>query len=159
VGESEGRPFIVMELVAGSTLRELLAGGPLATKRLLSIAVQAAEGLAKAHASGIVHRDLKPQNLMVTEDGLVKSLDFARSKLTQAEVASGATEAPTATAATEPGIVMGTVGYMSPEQALGKPLDYRSDQFSFGSIVYEMTTGKRAFARVSTPETLSAIIR
>src|SRR5262249_34660817 len=143
VGESEGRPFIVMELVAGSTLRELLAGGPLATKRLLSIAVQAAEGLAKAHASGIVHRDLKPENLMVTEDGLVKILDFGLAKLTQPEVVSGATEAPTASGGTEAGIVMGTIGYMSPEQALGKPLDYRSDQFSFGSIVYEMTTGQR----------------
>ena len=157
--EADGGIAIVMELVSGRTLRELLAEGARPIRQWLSIAVQTAEGLAKAHAAGIVHRDLKPENLMVTDDGLVKILDFGLAKLTQPEDPSGATEAPTVSGATEPGIVMGTAGYMSPEQALGRPLDYRSDQFSLGSIVYEMATGKRAFTRASTPETLSAIIR
>ena len=157
--DTDGGLAIVMELVSGRTLREILADGALPLRRWLSIAVQAAEGLAKAHAAGIVHRDLKPENLMVTDDGLVKILDFGLAKLTQPDEPSGATQAPTMSGATEPGIVMGTAGYMSPEQALGKPLDFRSDQFALGSIVYEMATGKRAFVRASTPETLSAIIR
>jgi Tol biopolymer transport system component len=150
---------IVMELVSGRTLRETIAEGALAPKKWLDIASQAAEGLARAHASGIVHRDLKPENLMISDDGLVKILDFGLAKLTQPEEATGATQGPTASGGTEPGIVMGTVGYMSPEQARGKPLDFRSDQFSLGSIAYEMATGRRAFSRESTPETLSAIIR
>jgi len=150
---------IVMELVPGKTLRAVLSEGAPHTRRWLSIAAQAAEGLARAHASGIVHRDLKPENLMVTNEELVKILDFGLAKLTEPEEASGATQAPTVSRGTEPGFVMGTVGYMSPEQALGKALDFRSDQFSLGAILYEMATGKRAFARASTPETLSAIIR
>jgi serine/threonine protein kinase len=150
---------IVMELASGPTLRAVLAEGALPTRRWLAIAVQTAEGLARAHSAGIVHRDLKPENLVVTEDGLVKILDFGLAKLTQREQVSGATEAPTVSGRTEPGVVMGTAGYMSPEQALGKPVDFRSDQFSLGSILYEMSTGNRAFARASTPETLSAIIR
>jgi eukaryotic-like serine/threonine-protein kinase len=159
IGQGPSGSFIAMELVEGATLRELLAEGALPTKRLLQIAAQVADGLAKAHGAGIVHRDLKPENVMVTNDGLVKILDFGLAKLTQPEDPSGATQSPTVSGATEPGLVMGTVGYMSPEQALGKPLDFRSDLFSFGSIVYEMATGKRAFARGSAPETLAAIIR
>ncbi len=159
IGETGGTSWIAMELVEGRTLRELLGDGPIPIKRLLTVAAQAGDGLAKAHGAGIVHRDLKPENLMVTPDGFVKILDFGLAKLTAPEDGSGATAAPTVSGGTEPGIVMGTVGYMSPEQALGKVLDFRSDQFSLGSILYEMATGKRAFQRGSTPETLSAIIR
>src|SRR6478736_2324874 len=160
VGETDGTTYIAMELVDGKTLRELLAAGePLPTKRLLDIAVQTAEGLAKAHAAGIVHRDLKPENLMVTKDGFVKILDFGLAKLTE-PVSQDASILPTAIAApTQPGTVMGTAGYMSPEQASGQPVDYRSDQFTLGAILYEMATGKRAFQRKTGAETLVAIMR
>ena len=159
IGESGGTSFMAMELVEGVTLRELLADGALPTKRLLAIAAQTADGLAKAHAAGIVHRDLKPENVMITRDGYAKILDFGLAKLTQPEDTSGATQGPTMTAGTEPGVIMGTVGYMSPEQAVGHALDFRSDLFAFGSILYEMATGRRAFARASAPETLAAIIK
>ena len=159
IGSSNGVEFIAMELVEGRTLREVLADGAIPTRRLLAIAAQAADGLAKAHGAGIVHRDLKPENLMVSSDGFVKILDFGLAKLTHPEEASGQTTAPTVSGATEPGVVMGTAGYMSPEQALGRPVDFRSDQFSLGSILYEMATGRRAFSRDSAPETLTAIIR
>ncbi len=160
IGESGGTSYIAMEMVDGSTLREMLAEGALPTKKLLAIAAQVADGLAKAHGAGIVHRDLKPENVMVTKDGFVKILDFGLAKLTQPDVPEGQqTHAPTASAGTEPGVVMGTVAYMSPEQALGKALDFRSDQFSLGSMLYEMAAGKRAFARASAPEGMAAIIR
>src|SRR5499427_5846072 len=160
VAETDGALYIAMELVEGKTLRELVASGePLATKRLLDIAVQTAEGLAKAHGAGIVHRDLKPENLMVSKDGYVKILDFGLAKLTETPAASDASALPTMAAPTEPGTVMGTVGYMSPEQASGQPVDFRSDQFSLGAILYEMATGKRAFLRKTGAETLVAIIR
>ena len=129
-------------------------------RELLRIGTQVAEGLAKAHAAGIVHRDLKPENLMVTEDGHVKILDFGLAKLTQPDGSgAGKTQAPTVSGATEEGIILGTVGYMSPEQATGQAVDFRSDQFSFGSILYEMATGRRAFVRPSAPQTLTAIIQ
>jgi hypothetical protein len=160
LGSSEGVSWIAMERVEGETLRALLAGGPIPLRKLLSYATQVAEGLAKAHARGIVHRDLKPENVMVTREGVVKILDFGLAKLTGASPESGElTQSPTASLGTEAGVVMGTVGYMSPEQAQGGVLDFRSDQFSFGSILYEMATGKRAFSRASAPETLTAIIR
>jgi TolB-like protein/Tfp pilus assembly protein PilF/predicted Ser/Thr protein kinase len=157
IGEDDGTHYIVMELVEGKTLRELLEEGPLSTETMLPLATQIAEGLAKAHAAGIVHRDLKPENLMVTEDGLVKILDFGLAKLVPQGAEEGS-EAPTETRVTQQGVFLGTVPYMSPEQAASRPLDYRSDQFSFGSILYEMATGKRAFQKDTLPETLAAII-
>jgi Tol biopolymer transport system component len=160
VDRSDSTSFIVMELVEGKTLREVLAGGLLPVRKLLQIGTQIAEGLAKAHSAGIVHRDVKPENVMITKDGLVKILDFGLAKLTHPDLESNLhTEAPTASEGTRPGILMGTVSYMSPEQASGHPVDFRSDQFSLGSILYEMATGKRAFQRASVPQTLTAIIQ
>ena len=142
VGEADGTTYIAMELVEGRTLRELLASGePLPTKRLLDVAVQTADGLAKAHSAGIVHRDLKPENVMVSKDGYVKILDFGLAKLTET-VSQDGSALPTAIGATAPGTVMGTAGYMSPEQASGRAVDSRSDQFSLGVVLYEMLTGR-----------------
>jgi len=161
IGEADGALYIAMELVEGRSLRELVASGePLPTRRTLDLAAQIAEGLAKAHAAGIVHRDLKPENLMISKDGFVKILDFGLAKLTESASAEHHSALPTAVAPpTEPGTVMGTAGYMSPEQASGQAVDYRSDQFTLGAIVYEMATGKRAFQRKTGAETLAAIIR
>jgi Tol biopolymer transport system component len=147
-----------MELVEGKTLRDLLFSGPLPIKKVLAVGAQVAEGLARAHEAGIVHRDLKPENVMVTKDGRVKILDFGLAKLTHTSADSGeGTNIPTETG-TGAGVVMGTVGYMSPEQASGQPVDYRSDQFSFGSILYELLTGKRAFQKKTGVDTLAAIL-
>jgi Tol biopolymer transport system component/predicted Ser/Thr protein kinase len=161
IGEADGTIYIAMELVEGKTLRELVASDePLPTKKLLEFAVQIAEGLAKAHAVGIVHRDLKPENLMISKDGYVKILDFGLAKLTEPVSGLEVSALPTAVASpTQPGTVMGTAGYMSPEQASGQALDFRSDQFTLGAILYEMATGKRAFQRKTNAETLVAIIR
>ena len=159
IGQADSVSYIAMELVEGTTLRELLLAGSLPLKKILQIAAQVADGLAKAHEAGIVHRDLKPENVMVTEDGRVKILDFGLAKVAQPDSDTAASVSPTITRGTEPGIVMGTVGYMSPEQASGHPLDFRSDQFSFGSVLYEMATGRRAFEGNTKPEILAAIIR
>jgi len=157
IGSEGSTVYIAMELVDGRTLREVLHAGPLPTKKLLDLAYQTADGLAKAHEAGIVHRDLKPENVMVTKDGAVKILDFGLAKLLKPQ-AEETSNVPTAQA-TQAGTVLGTVGYMSPEQASGRPLDFRSDQFALGSIFYEMATSKRAFQRGTTAETLTAIIR
>jgi Tol biopolymer transport system component/predicted Ser/Thr protein kinase len=160
IGEADGVSFIAMELVSGRTLRELLVPGPIPLKRLLPMAAQVADGLAKAHAAGIVHRDLKPENLMISKDGFVKILDFGLAKLIPGGFeSSGGTNLPTMTRATEEGTVLGTVGYMSPEQASGQAAEFRSDQFSFGAILYEMLAGKRAFERPTPVQTLSAVIQ
>jgi eukaryotic-like serine/threonine-protein kinase len=156
VGSQDGTTYIAMELVEGRMLREVLASAPLPTKKLLDIAFQIADGLAKAHLAGIVHRDLKPENVMISRDGFAKILDFGLAKLTPS-ASEGVSAVPTITETT-PGAVLGTVGYMSPEQASGQAIDFRSDQFSFGAILYEMATGKRAFAKDSAIDTLSAIL-
>ncbi|MFY9552049.1 MAG: protein kinase [Thermoanaerobaculia bacterium] len=160
IGGTNGTVYIAMELIEGKTLRELVASDePVPTKKLLDIAVQTAEGLAKAHSVGIVHRDLKPENIMVSKDGFAKIFDFGLAKLTEPG-AQAQSVLPTAIASpTEPGTVMGTAGYMSPEQASGQSVDFRSDQFTLGAILYEMATGKRAFQRKTGAETLVAIIR
>ena len=158
IGSADSVSYIVMELVEGKTLRELLFAGPLPTKRILQLSSQIADGLARAHEAGIVHRDLKPENVMVTKDGRVKILDFGLAKLAPGLDNAKGTNLPTETG-TGAGVILGTVGYMSPEQASGQPVDFRSDQFSFGSMLYELVTGKRAFQKKTGVETLSAIIQ
>ena len=157
LGQDGSTHYIAMELVEGKTLRELLICGPLPMRRVIEIAAQVAEGLTKAHEAGIAHRDLKPENLMVSQDGFVKILDFGVAKLTPT---SGELSGIDATAwQTRPGLIMGTIQYMSPEQARGAPLDFRSDQFSFGLVLYEMVTGKHAFLKSTVAETMVAILR
>src|ERR1035438_2905745 len=141
VGSQDGMHFLVSEFLEGQTLRERLAAGPLTQRRAIDYGLQVARGLAAAHEKGIVHRDLKPENLFITSDGRVKILDFGLAKLTRPEAVSGA-DAPTVHAVTEPGLIMGTAGYMSPEQVRGQVADPRSDIFSFGAILYEMVSGK-----------------
>lgn len=155
VGWADSRPYIAMELIQGKNLAEVLAARRMPLKRIVAIGSQLADGLAKAHEAGIVHRDLKPENLMINDDGFLKILDFGLAKLTDS-TKSDVSDLQTQTAA---GVVMGTATYMSPEQAAGKPIDFRSDQFSMGSILYEMVTGRRAFHRGTPPETMAAIIR
>ncbi|HET7452796.1 MAG TPA: protein kinase, partial [Thermoanaerobaculia bacterium] len=156
-GSHEGNVFAVMELLEGATLREKLDAGALPQRRAVEIATAIARGLAAAHEKGVVHRDLKPENVFLTEDGRVKVLDFGLAKKLGPEEAQ--TNAPTTPAATEPGTVMGTVGYMSPEQVRGRTVDHRSDIFSFGAVFYEMLSGRRAFRGDSAVETMSAILK
>jgi Tol biopolymer transport system component len=159
IGRGGETAYIAMELVEGKTLRELAAGGPLPVRRVLGVAAQIAEGLAKAHSAGIVHRDLKPENLMVSKDGFVKILDFGLAKLVEPQSGELSAMPTLAHPETHPGTVLGTVAYMSPEQASGEALDFRSDQFSLGAILYEMATGQKAFQKKTAAETMSAIIR
>jgi Tol biopolymer transport system component len=160
IGQVDSQPYMVMEYVEGKTLRDVLGAGALSIRKILRYAVQLANGLAKAHEAGIVHRDLKPENLMVNEEGLLKILDFGVAKLVQPEVSNESTTmATTLGADTGVGAIVGTVGYMSPEQAASQPVDFRADHFSVGTILYEMATAQRAFYRNTSVETLSAIIR
>src|SRR6266481_1794226 len=160
VDTHDGSPYVVSELLEGETLREQLNGAALPVRKAVDYALQIAHGLAAAHAKGIVHRDLKPENLFVTKDGRVKILDFGLAKLTGAgDGTKSQTEVPTRRVNTDPGMVMGTLGYMSPEQLKGQRADHRSDIFSFGAILYEMLSGKRAFRGDSMAETMSAILR
>jgi predicted ATPase len=157
-GEEGPNHYIAMELVQGKTLREVLIAGSLPMQRAIEIAAQIADGLAKAHEAGIAHRDLKPENLMISDDGFLKILDFGLAKLTPTrEEGSGDDTASIWT--TRPGLLMGTVQYISPEQAAGGPADFRSDQFSLGLVLYEMFTGRRAFQRGTAAETVVAILR
>jgi Tol biopolymer transport system component len=157
IGAHHGAPFLVSEFLEGQTLREKLVSGPLPVRRAIEYALGMAQGLAAAHEKGIVHRDLKPENVFVTRDGRIKVLDFGLAKLVRPE--ENHEIAVTLTDPTLPGVVMGTVGYMSPEQVRGEPIDARSDIFSFGAVLYEMLTGKRAFKRETSAETMTAILR
>ncbi len=173
LGEADGVPWIVMELVRGRTLRTLLTGRPLPARRVLEIGAQVADGLARAHAAGIVHRDLKPENLMLSDDGYLKILDFGLAKL-RAPKSDGLAPAASAEADTQSlvfgrldrhaspdtarGVILGTAAYMSPEQARGHAVDFRSDQFALGSMLYEMAAGKPPFERPTAVQTLAAII-
>jgi eukaryotic-like serine/threonine-protein kinase len=158
IGTNEGSPYVVSELLEGETLRDRLRGGAIAVRKTLDYALQIAHGLAAAHEKGIVHRDLKPENVFITKDGRAKILDFGLAKLTQPE-SGDHTSMPTMTHATEAGVVLGTAGYMSPEQVRGTAVDARSDIFSFGAILYEMISGKRAFHRDTAADTMSAILK
>ena len=156
-GASES-PFIVSELLEGATLRERLASGALRERKAVEYAIQIARGLAAAHERGIVHRDLKPENLFVTNDGRVKILDFGLAKLTEAASADSDATLASLGSVTQAGVVLGTIGYMSPEQVRGKPADPRSDIFSFGAVLYEMLAGRRAFQGGTPADLMSAIL-
>jgi Tol biopolymer transport system component len=158
LGSHEGAPYIVTELLEGETLRSRVSSGSLPVRKAIDYAIQIAKGLAAAHEKGIVHRDLKPENLFVTNDGRVKILDFGLAKLKAEKSAGDETDMQTVSGGTEPGIVLGTMGYMSPEQVRGKPADKRSDLFSFGVILYEMLSGHRAFRGDTAADTITAIL-
>jgi eukaryotic-like serine/threonine-protein kinase len=158
-GTQDGVTYAVMELLEGETLREKLDAGPIPQKQAVDYVVQVARGLSAAHEKGVVHRDLKPENLFVSKEGHLKILDFGLAKQIEAVAPGKETSAPTASGHTQPGTVMGTVGYMSPEQVRGLPVDHRSDIFSFGVILYELLSGKKAFKRDTAADTMSAILK
>jgi serine/threonine protein kinase len=158
MGTYERAPYLVSELLEGETLREAIMRGPMTIHRVTDYGTQIARGLAAAHEKGIVHRDLKPENLFVTKDGRVKILDFGLAKLTQAQLGSEA-NAPTLEGATDAGVVMGTVGYMAPEQVRGQVADHRADLFALGAILYETLAGKRVFQKPTSVETMTAILK
>src|SRR2546423_1847122 len=161
VGEADGKPYMVMEYVQGETLRQRIAARAFVIKDALEIALQVAEGLAKAHEHGIVHRDLKPENLMVNRDGYAKILDFGLAKLIerrQRALAANSTEKTLLQVKTQAGMIMGTINYMSPEQLLGQRVDRRSDIFAFGTVLYEMATGLCPFANKNKIDTMHAIL-
>ena len=150
IGQQDGSPYIVAELLEGETLRERLRRGPIPLRKAIDCAVQISHGLAAAHDRRIVHRDLKPENL------LVKILDFGLARLASSREASG--EEATVTQKTNPGVVLGTAGYMSPEQVRGKAVDHRTNIFAFGTILYEMVTGKQPFRKPTSADTMAAIL-
>src|ERR1700730_9331425 len=158
-GTHEGTAYAVMELLEGETLRGKLDAGPIAQKQAVGYALQIARGLSAAHERGVVHRDLNPENLFVSKDGHVKILDFGLAKKVEPVAPVEETCAPTVSDHTQPGTVMGTVGYMSPEQVRGLPVDHRSDIFSFGTILYELLSGKRAFKKETAADTMAAIMK
>ena len=159
IGIHDGTTYVVSELLEGETLRKRIGGTALSQRRAVDYALQIANGLAAAHEKGIIHRDLKPDNIFITKDGRVKILDFGLAKLTQLDGTQSQTDVPTRRVDTDPGVVMGTVGYMSPEQLKGRAIDPRSDIFAFGAILYEMLSGRRAFHGESAAETMSAILK
>ena len=156
IGQHDGAPYVVQELLEGETLRSELASGRFSPRKAIDYATQVAQGLAAAHEKGIIHRDLKPENLFVTREGRVKILDFGLAKLIQVEGSASASNLPTST---EPGLVMGTLGYISPEQIKNEPADARSDIFALGAVLYEMLSGQRAFRGDSTAEIMVAILK
>src|SRR6185369_267513 len=160
VGTNENAPYVVSELLEGESLRDRLDHGALSTRKASDYGIQIARGLAAAHAKGIVHRDLKPDNLFITKDEHVKILDFGLAKLVQPSAEEAAqTDVATRKVHTDPGTVMGTAGYMAPEQVRGRAVDHRADIFSFGAVLYEMLSGHRAFHGDSAIETLNAILK
>ena len=159
IGTHDGAPYIVSELLEGETLRSRIGGTALGQRRAVDYALQIAQGLAAAHEKGIVHRDLKPENIFITKDGRIKILDFGVAKLTQPDRNQSQTDIPTRRVDTDPGVVIGTAGYMSPEQVRGKGVDHRSDIFSLGAILYELLSGRRAFQGESAADTMSAILK
>jgi serine/threonine-protein kinase len=159
IGEHEGNPYIVSELLDGEELRQLLDHGAIPLRKVIDYAQQIVSGLSAAHEKGVVHRDLKPENLFITKNDRVKILDFGLAKLRVSTLEASSSEDATRRAITNPGVVMGTVGYMSPEQVRGQLTDHRSDIFSFGAILHEMISGRRAFRRDTMAETMSAILK
>ena len=157
IGTQDGTAYVVFELLDGETLRDRLRRGPLVARKVVELAVHVCEGLAAAHSRGIVHRDLKPENLFLTRDGRIKILDFGLARLNDSRSPDEQDAVPTRTA-TERGLILGTIGYMSPEQVRGKAADARSDLFAVGAILYEMLTGQRAFQGATKADTLSAIL-
>jgi serine/threonine protein kinase len=159
VGAHDGSPYIVTELLEGETLGERLRGGALPVRKAIEYGIEIARGLAAAHNHTLVHRDLKPDNIFITKDGRVKILDFGLAKFLAAEEPQDRSNLPTLDVHTTPGIVLGTVGYMSPEQVRGQTADHRADIFSFGAVLYEMASGKRAFKGTTIADTMSAILK
>jgi serine/threonine protein kinase/Tol biopolymer transport system component len=159
IDTQDGATFVVSELLKGETFRELMGTEPLQVRKAIAYATQVAHGLAAAHEKGIVHRDIKPENLMITSDGRVKILDFGLAKLTEFDSNGVQTDLPTRQINTDAGSIVGTAGYMSPEQLRGQPVDPRTDIFSFGTVLYEMLSGRKAFQRDSMADTISAILR
>ena len=160
IGQHDGSPYIVSELLDGETLRERLNGGAVPVRKAVEYAVQIAHGLAAAHEKGITHRDLKPENIFITADGRAKILDFGLAKLTQPEPAlAGLTELPTTPPNTSRGVVLGTIGYMAPEQTRGQAADHRADTFAFGAVLYELLSGRRAFRGDTAMDVMMAIAR